>query len=106
MSFDMWGYRFDGAYPDPNLLKSSPGIYVIWSKKGENWKVLDVGESADVKDRLLDHERKPCWTSHCTGELVYSATYTPDLDQPGREKIAQHIRGRSKPPCGDIVIPV
>lgn len=44
-------------------------------KSGETWTVLDVGESHDVKKRVLNHERENCWKQHCKGVIYYSATY-------------------------------
>jgi len=60
MSFSRWGYEFDGAYLDPTQQSSRAGVYVIWCKSGDDWKVLDVGESEDVKARLANHERAAC----------------------------------------------
>ena len=51
MSFERWGYTFEGAWTDPSNLESRSGVYVIWCKTGEDWKVLDVGESHDVSVR-------------------------------------------------------
>lgn len=43
---------------------------VIWCKSCDNWTVLDVGESSDVKNRVLSHDRKPDWVRKCQG-LIY-----------------------------------
>lgn len=101
MGFERWGYKFEGAWTDPNNLETRSGVYVIWCKSGENWLILDVGESHDVNDRVLSHDRSDCWRRNCTGTIYYSATYTPKLQQPGRIEIEQHIRNLTNPPCGD-----
>lgn len=101
MGFDRWGYHFEGCFTDPNSLESRSGVYVIWCKTGENWTVLDAGESSDVKDRVLNHDRKDCWTRNCKGTIYFSATYTPNLQQSGRKKIEQSIRATANPPCGE-----
>jgi len=101
MGFERWGYQFDGAYTDPALLSSRSGVYVIWCKKGDNWDVLDVGEAADVKERVCNHERSSCWSRNCSGIIYYSATYTPNLQQPGRKEIELRIRSLTNPPCGE-----
>jgi hypothetical protein len=100
MDFQRWGYDFDGAYTDPTDLRSQAGVYVVWCQTREIWKVLDVGESEDVKARLSNHERATCWRSHCSHTLRYSATYTPGLSTDGRRKIEASIRQSEKPPCG------
>ncbi|NVM53141.1 MAG: hypothetical protein HWN66_05520 [Candidatus Helarchaeota archaeon] len=101
MNFERWGYQFDGAYVSPDSLQSRSGVYVIWCRNGDKWIVLDVGEAADVKDRLSNHERADCWSRYCSGSIYYSATYTPDLQQAGRMEIEQRIRDLENPPCGE-----
>ena len=100
MSFERWGYQFDGAYPSSESLQSRAGIYVIWCKTGEQWTVLDIGETTDVKERVSNHDRADCWARHCSGKIYYSATYTPNLQQSGRIAIEQRLRDLTDPPCG------
>ena len=101
MEFKRWGYDFDGAYPNCNSLSNKPGIYVIWCKENESWKVLDVGESEDVRKRVCNHDRYKCWQEHCNSTIYYSATYTPELDEDERKNIEKTIREVTDPPCGD-----
>lgn len=101
MDFESWGYHFEGAFADPEQLESRSGVYVIWCESGESWAVIDVGESADVKQRVKTHDREPQWKRHCNGTLYYSATYTANLQQSGRREIEAAIRAQAKPPCGD-----
>jgi len=101
MAFEKWGYTWDGAFTDPNKLEDRSGIYVIWCKNGEDWKVLDVGESATVKTRVLGHDRAGCWARNCRGTIYYTAHYTPGLQQTGRIEIEQRIRSITNPPCGE-----
>ena len=101
MGFERWGYQFEGAWTDPNNLEPRSGVYVIWCKTRENWSVLDVGESHDVKNRVLNHGRKTDWERYCQGTIYYSATYTPNLQQAGRVQIEQRIRTLINPPCGE-----
>jgi hypothetical protein len=60
MTFERWGYKFDGAYTSPDSLQPIAGVYVIFCRDGDRWTVLDVGESDNVRDRLSDHERVDC----------------------------------------------
>lgn len=101
MGFERWGYQFEGAWSDPNNLESRSGVYVIWCKSGDNWNVIDVGESHNVKERVLNHDRSDCWNRNCRGTLYYSATYTPNQQQAGRMEVEQYIRNQTNPPCGD-----
>ena len=101
MAFERWGYQFDGAYTSPDHLQPRPGVYVIWCRIGDDWSVLDVGESDDARERVINHERADCWRRNCVGTIYYSATYTPDLDEYGRRAVEQHIRNITNPPCGE-----
>ena len=100
MPFEHWGYQFEGAYKSRDSLKSRSGVYVIWCENGGEWTVLDVGEAADVKERVKNHDRDNCWKSNCSGTIYYTATYTPNLQPEERTKIEQKIRNLANPLCG------
>jgi len=100
MPFEYWEYQFEGAYTSCDLLKSNAGVYVIWCESEGNWTVLDVGEAADVKKRVKNHDRTRCWEEHCRGTIYYTATYTPSLQQADRMKIEERIRNLASPLCG------
>lgn len=102
MPFEYWEYQFEGAFKSPDSLKSKSGVYVIWCEKEGNWTVLDVGESANVKERVKNHHRADCWAQNCSsGTIYYSATYTPSLQPEERIKIEQKIRNLANPICGN-----
>lgn len=101
MSFDWHGYKWEGAFTDPNKLEDRSGIYAVWCKTGESWKILDIGESHEVQTRVLNHDRAPQWAANCRGTLYYAAHYTPSLQQPGRREIEKRLRQLANPPCGD-----
>jgi hypothetical protein len=100
MGFERWGYKIDGPYASSDSLKPRAGVYIIWCKKGDSLTVIDVGESANVKERVNNHERFDCWIRHCSGTTYYSATYTPNLQQAERIQIEQKIRRLTNLPCG------
>lgn len=70
MAFTAWGYSFEGTWKDPNRLEPRSGVYVIWDISGDNWTVLDVGESHDVLNRVLTHDWQDCWKQHCKGAFT------------------------------------
>lgn len=101
MTFEYLGYQFDGAYASPDSLEARPGVYVIWCEDESKWTVLDVGEAADVKERVKNHDRESCWERNCcSGTIYYSATYTPNIQQDKRMEIEQEIRNKANPLCG------
>jgi hypothetical protein len=101
MAFERWEYTVEGEWSDPEKLEDRPGVYIIWCRAGENWSVLDVGESANVKSRVLNHDRSGSWRRNCQGDIYYSVIYTHDLQQAERMEIEQKIRRIENPPCGD-----
>ena len=101
MSFDRHGYQFEGTFTSANHLETRAGIYVIWCKTGETWTCLDVGESHNVQERVLNHDRADQWKRNCRGTICYAAHYTPNLQQAGRSEIEGRLRQLEKPLCGD-----
>ena len=97
MGFTLLDYHLEGAFKNPSDLPPGAGVYVIWCKDGKTWVVLDVGESEDVRERVMNHDRADCWKKHCSGEIWYSATY--DTNQQTRRRIEQHIRKEGNLPC-------
>jgi len=104
MSVKICGYDFEGPYrlTETERLEDRSGVYVILCPVQQNeYRVIDVGESAQVKTRLETHDRKDCWELNCSGTLYVAVLYTPHLQQPGRSEIEQKIRRQYNPPCGE-----
>jgi hypothetical protein len=92
MSFEYWGYTFEGAWEDPINLDPRPGVYAIWCNAEGTWTVLHVGEAEDVKNAVMNHSQRSDWQKRCRGKLYYATTYTPGMLQAGREEIIQRIK--------------
>ena len=73
------------------LRRFATGVYMVWCKTGDQWSVMDVGESANVQERVLNHDRAPQWKRHCSGVLYFAAHYTPNAQQPGRRDIDHRV---------------
>ena len=102
MSITVGRYTFDGPYTDTSKLEDKSGVYVIHCYRDGKYTLVDVGESATVKTRIDNHDRKDCWTRNCTGTLTVSVLYTPNQQQAGRMLIEKEIRDQYNPPCGKI----
>lgn len=101
MSIELAGYKFRGPYTSTDNLEDRAGVYAILCPTAQNrYKVIDVGESHEVKTRVETHDRKGCWERHCSSTIKYAVYYTPHMQQPGRKEIEQEIRNRYDPPCG------
>jgi hypothetical protein len=101
MSIILLEYTFDGP-TSTDRLENRSGVYVIiCPKKDKKYSLIDVGESATVKSRVENHDRKDCWEKNCQGTLAVAVYYTPNLQQPGRIAIEQKIRSQYQFSCGE-----
>jgi len=101
MSIKLGNYYFDGPFNRVEELEDRAGVYAILDKRGNGiFQVLDIGESANVKTRVENHDRDLCWYFFRQGEIVYAAYYTPHMHQAGRIIIEQELRDMYNPVCG------
>lgn len=98
MSFPWNGYDFDGGYDDPNRLQAKAGIYLVFTKE----MVIDIGESEDVRNRILTHDRKDCWQRKANGGVLYYAAHNmPGSSIEARHEIELRLRSLVNLPCGE-----
>ena len=100
MSITVGAYSFEGPYTDTAHLADRSGVYAIHCHRNAAYYLIDVGESAEVKTRIDNHDRKDCWRRNCGGTLTVSVLYTPNQQQAGRMAIEQELRKQYDPPCG------
>ncbi len=100
MSIAIGSHQFDGPYASTDLLEDRLGVYAIIDTRNSGPYLIDIGESATVKNRVETHERKECWRRHAQGRLAAAVRYTPGLQQVGRIAIEQTIRRQYQIPCG------
>ena len=99
MTIHIGKYNFDGPFTDTSKLKNQSGVYVILCSNGNsNWKVVDIGESQSVRERVENHDREDCWHRQCQSTLAVAVLYS---NQKERMRIEQELRVQYKPPCGD-----
>jgi len=93
-------HEFEGPFTTTEPLEDRSGVYIILCKTGDDYIVIDVGESAQVKTRVSTHDRTDCWDKNCSGELNVAVLYTPNAQQIGRMAIEQALRTQYSPACG------
>src|ERR1700712_4903529 len=103
--FKRWGHRVVGWYSSPYELLEKPGVFVIATQGFQQPFVLDVGESKNLRDCVLTHERRSFWRRNALGGLLYAALYmdaekSPFLDEFHRRNIESHIRSVEQPVFG------
>ncbi|MFW5856088.1 MAG: hypothetical protein ACOCVB_02315 [Bacillota bacterium] len=100
MSIKLADYKFQGPYTSTAELKDRPGIYAIHCNYKNQYTLIDIGESAQVKSRVDNHERMKCWLKNCQGIITVSVYYTKHWTQEGRFQFQQKLRKLYNPPCG------
>ncbi len=94
-------YNFEGPFANTTSLRHAAGVYVILCAGQSKYTVVDVGESADIRSRLENHDRKDCWTRNCSTQLFVAALYTSGFNEPQRRAIESGLRSQYRPACGD-----
>jgi len=92
-------YKFKGPFKTPDSLENRSGVYVILCRQDSKVNFIDIGESARVKDRVKNHERKNCWKRKCKGRIEYLAYYIKYGKKPSRMKVEQDIRDYYRIQC-------
>ena len=87
---------FQGPYA-PELLQPYAGIYAILRGR----RVIDIGESGDVRSRIATHERRPCWNRWAPEGWLVAVYYTPGWPQQRRMEEEQRLRLMYQPLCGE-----
>ena len=106
MTVEIGCYTFQGWYMYVSALTDEAGLYAIGQtplsalKKDENLKLIDVGESSNVRERVKNHDRKNCWRAHARA-IRYAYLRTPGKSKSEREEIEKDIRDKEDPPCGN-----
>ncbi|MFZ2444868.1 MAG: GIY-YIG nuclease family protein [Syntrophobacteraceae bacterium] len=97
--------NMQGYYVSDDAIPSSSGIYCVYAGTFNRAadtvslrKLLYIGESANVHDRIAGHERKSDWRRYLqSGEiLIYSFGAVPASD---RNRVEAAMIYKHKPPC-------
>ncbi len=100
MPITLGNYEFEGPYKDTSKIEDRSGVYAILCLRDKKYLLIDVGESATVRSRLVGHDRSDCWKHNCSEMLAYAILYTPNKQQSGRMEIEQELREKYDPVCG------
>ncbi len=91
------GYEFEGPFYHTRKFDTDFGaVYVLINN---NNQVVDVGETSNINERIINHPRKTCWIQHgCpeTGLYLYISN-----DENFRLLLERLIRIQYNPLCGD-----
>lgn len=101
MSIILARYHFEGPFRNTDNLKSLSGVYAILGRNTayENWSVIDIGESSNVRERVSTHDRKDCWNRQGFNDLQVAAYYCSEAE---RMRIEKELRNQFNPLCGKV----
>ena len=99
MTITIGNYNFEGPYYNESQLKDQSGVYVILGGNGSAaWKVIDIGESEQLRTRVAAHDRSDSWKRQRHATLVCATLYCGETD---RMRIERELRRHYNPPCGE-----
>jgi len=101
MSIPIGNYKAEGPFDNIDALPFRSGVYVILGQPGTStpWKVVDVGESQNIRERVSNHDRRLCWDRQGYAKLSVAAIYANAND---RMRIESELRTQLNPSCGLI----
>ncbi|QIK40909.1 hypothetical protein [Pontivivens nitratireducens] len=101
MSINIGSYHAVGPFGNENNLQARSGVYVILGRHStaSTWNVVDIGESQNIRERVSNHDRAPCWRGQGHAQLSVAAIYA---DAHNRMLIERQLRAEFNPPCGLI----
>ena len=86
-------YSFKGPFQLRTEFNEVAGVYIITTLGN---KVVDVGETDNLKERISSHDRKPCWTRNMGCMLWFYGERRSEE----RLTIEKNIRDSYNPVCG------
>jgi len=100
MTIAIGNYNFEGPYENTSSLKNQSGVYVVLGRNlsSQSWNIVDIGESAMVKDRIENHDREDCWKKQGYGTLAVAVYY---CNEARRMTVEKALRQQYNPPCGE-----
>lgn len=91
------GYQFTGPYNvDLSFKRDFGAVYVIVDDQP---KILDIGQTKNINDRVQYHDRRPCWDQNKTGSLRLYVHI--NSSEQARIQIESYLRSRHNPVCGE-----
>lgn len=94
------GVKFDGPFEEPDELSDKSGVFIVAEKNEEQqWKIVYVGKSKEVKSLVSVHEKKAEWTESQDREVGYFAHYSKSEDT--KQNIVERVKNRYRPSLND-----
>lgn len=89
----LFGYLFDGPYSLSAPFNDVPGVYLILDAVK---RVVDVGQTDKLGQRIPSHDRSPCWQRNQANQLWFAR----EPAEPNRLALECALRNQYHPSCG------
>lgn len=57
-------HQFDGPHGNASVLPALSGVYIITRSVNNQHQIIDVGESGNIAQRILNHDRMHQWNTN------------------------------------------
>lgn len=103
----MYNLNYDGYWREPNIsgIPEESGVYSVYSCQYNNpnktvsiRKLIYIGESQNVNDRISDHEKWEDWQAHLNYGEELCFNFAPISASGGRERVEAALIFHHKPP--------
>ena len=103
----VWEIKEDNI---PSNIPDEEGIYMILcgkrSSEPDKWdtssyKLLYIGESDEVRSRIVGHEKWSLWRRNCRGDHLLFKVAKCNLGTTKRQKVECCLINNTKPTCND-----
>jgi len=102
MTLKVLDYEFEGPFLTKEYIREEAGVYLVTKGEDDDYEIIDVGISENLKERIANHDRKDCWHEKAKLPKLW-VRYTP-TDESGayRRHIELEIReAYPKIRCGE-----
>ena len=99
---------FDGYWTEPEIsgIPKQSGVFVVYEFTKEEQersfflkKVIYIGESGNVNERIAKHKKRPLWKKHCgANQICFSFAH---VSNPDRKRSEVALIYKHKPPVND-----
>lgn len=89
----VYNYSFTGPYSVSGSFKNVAGVYIISTTAGT---IVDVGETDALGDRIVNHDRKNCWSRNSGTQLWFHSNGSKE----SRLTVESTVRNNANPACG------
>jgi len=94
--FTRWQQQVSGWFASPHELEEKAGVFIIATQSSSEPLLLEVGESDNVRFRVLNHDNRIFWRRNALAGILYAAIYTDESDSAflsefSRQNLVHHI---------------